>query len=524
MKLILSLFPLLSLRLAVFRLTVLVGCAATLNALSQEQAEVFINQPMVEYDGTPKFPLFSTNPAGLALDVAIFPRSQAEEVFRTIPRPAEPSYPSYGIHGTTNRALGDEINLGGTARSLESVDVAMVSFSKASSWPALALESEEGYRHPISILIYQVDGDSLTLLAQQTEEVLIPWVPEALDDGSEYPFGGIGVTARINFDQSPTLSGRIAILVAYNTETAGFDPTGTPGPYNQLNVALGGASPSVGSDVEPTRMLRFLTGISKSSAFGSLSPIFTVRAFPASPLIGAPLNAGHYRVVATVKEPGYTGSTAGNFEIRPVEAEILVTGLRQSGDGEPKAVTAVTDPPGLPVEVVYARRSGPPVEQGLYPFFVNLASGNYSARLSGTMRVGRSFADWASQRVAAGQLAAGASGKDDDPDFDGLPNFWEYALGSDPGRTSFGEPVLPRFTRVPSGLVFSFGRDNEATDVVIQLQKTTNLQDPGAWREVPLLREPTQPFVAKEQMTVPIAEDEILPAAFYRLRLSAAGE
>lgn len=500
------------------------GCAVPLIASSQEPAEVFINQPTVVYDGTPKFPLFSTSPAGLALDVEIFPRSQSEEVYRTIPRPAEPSYPSYGIHGTTNRALGDEVNLGGVPRLLESVDVAMVSFSKASSWPALALESEEGYRHPISILIYQVDGDSLTPLAQQTKEVLIPWVPEAMDDGSEYPFGGIGVTVRINFDQSPVLSGRIAILVAYNTESSGFNPTGTPGPYNQLNIALAGSPPSIGSDVASTRMLRFLTGISRSSAFGNLAPIFTVRAFRESPLIGVPVNAGNYRVVATVKEGGYTGSAAGNFEIQPVEAEILVTGLRQSGDGQPKAITAVTNPPGLPVEVVYARRSGPPVEQGLHPFFVTLASGNYTARFSGTMRVGRSFADWASQRVASGQLAAGASGKDDDPDFDGLPNFGEYALGSDPGRASFGELVLPRFTRGPGGLAFSFGRDNEATDVVIQLQKTTNLKDPGAWREVPLLREPTQPFVAKEQVTVPISEDEMLPGAFYRLRLSAAGE
>ncbi len=39
--------------------------------------------------------------------------------------------------------------------------------------------------------------------------------------------------------------------LAFNTETWGYQPTGVPGPYNSLNLALTTTGPSAGTDVDP---------------------------------------------------------------------------------------------------------------------------------------------------------------------------------------------------------------------------------------------------------------------------------
>lgn len=131
-----------------FQSVLLIGMTLLSQASGDEAAAVYLNQLEQEYNGTPKFPNISTDPPGLAVDISITPRSQSETVFQTIPAVLLPSYASYGINGTPNKALGDEVNLGGSKRILESIEVSMVSWSKAADWPALAGKNPPRYPPP----------------------------------------------------------------------------------------------------------------------------------------------------------------------------------------------------------------------------------------------------------------------------------------------------------------------------------------------------------------------------------------
>ncbi|MDB4480494.1 MBG domain-containing protein, partial [Akkermansiaceae bacterium] len=104
-----------------------------------------------EYDGQEKSPLVTTEPPNLEVTLEYFPRSNSEILFQRIPEVDQPSYPSYGLDGKVDTGLGDVVDLKRDNRRLESVDVAMVNFAQAASWPELAEENSEGYFHPLTL-------------------------------------------------------------------------------------------------------------------------------------------------------------------------------------------------------------------------------------------------------------------------------------------------------------------------------------------------------------------------------------
>ena len=511
--------------LSSFCLVSAIGIGALCQIASAVPAEVFITQLDHEYDGEFKFPIISSDPPDLSVSVSIVPRIQSEVVFQTIPAVPEPSYASFGIEdlvaqGKGDRVLGEGMNLGGSNRFLESVEVAMVNFAKASDWPALASENPKGYLHPLTIIVYRVQGNSLTLLAQKTTPTLIPWRPATLDDGSEYPYSSVAFNARLDFNDPVELSGEIAVLVAYNTESGGFDPLGTPGPYNALNVALADYPPLVGLDEDEGRMIRFTdSGISSSKAFGARAPLFTVRTFPANPSFGTPLDAGGYRVSATITASGYEGTSVANLEITPLEALVALSEMRQVADGTPKSLSATTQPSDLPFDVVYARRSGPPVERGVYPVFVTVDSGNYAGSASGTMRLGYSYASWIAENVADGGVPSTLAEKSDDPDLDGRTNFMEYLSATNPGIATAGSRSLLDLTREGDQLKLGVLRNNDAIDVSYQLQVTDDLSDPSAWTNLTLPPEIPAPLSMTE-VVVDYPLSPSISSEFFRLEIT----
>lgn len=481
--------------------------------LQAQHAEVFLGELEQEYDGSVKFPQVSTDPPGLQVGVEIVPRSQSGLVFSRIPEVDLPSYQGFPINGNINKGLGDVVNLGGGNRRLESIDVALVNWARAASWPDLAAANPAGYAHPITVFVYRVQGESLFLLTQKTEEFLVPWRPATLDDGGEFPFNGQAFRARFDFTEEVTLSGKIAILVAYNTENAGFEPTGVAGPFNQLNVALTTESPTVGSDDDPAKMLRYVEGVSRSSAFGAFSPMFAVRTFPANPTTGSPVGAGGYLVTATVEEPGFTGQAVGNLVVTPIPVNLELVGMLQAADGTEKLVSAVTSPADLPFDVVYAKRENPPVERGEYPVFVTLKSGNYAGQRSGIMRLGYSFESW----IVDQGVPPNEKGREDDPDLDGVSNFQEYLAATDPGDPTEGKLNLLTLTQEEDSVSLEFVRNNEAADVEHVLESSGGLGNEAAWMELPLPSWTNIPFIAREIVEVPLS---ISPHSkrFFRLR------
>ena len=120
-----------------------------------------------EYDGQVKSPVVTTEPPNLEVTLEYFPRSNSEVLFQRIPEIDQPSYPSYGLNGKVDIGLGDLVDLQIDNQRLESVDVVMVNFAQAASWPQLAEENPEGYLHPLTLTIYRVLGDDLFLVTEK---------------------------------------------------------------------------------------------------------------------------------------------------------------------------------------------------------------------------------------------------------------------------------------------------------------------------------------------------------------------
>lgn len=451
-----------------------------------QSGEVYASGLTHEYDGTFKFPLISTDPPGVAVEVKTYPRSQSEIIFESYPLYPQPSYQSYGLHGKIDRALGDVISLGGSNRRLESIDVTMVNWATAAQWPDLASENSAGYSHPLTIFLYSVSGESLTLLGQKTQHFVIPWKPAALTDGGEYPFSGIAFQARFDFVERIELTEQIAVLVTYNTGSSGFAPIGTSGPYDQLNVGLSKIRPTKGTDENRSEVLRFVQHFSPSLAFGRFHPIFTIRAFPDNPVSETPLDSGGYLVEASILDPLHPGSTSRNLEILPLTASVTLTGMKQSANGAPKEPTAQTTPSGLSYETIYANRTGPPTDRGTYAAFVTLNSTNYVGQASGIMRLGHSYDSWIAEQVTSGNIPALQGGKSDDPDFDGFSNLLEYVSATSPGDATSKPPKLLQTVAGEENRLISFTRNHEAIDIEYVLQETNNLNDPASWTAIPL--------------------------------------
>jgi hypothetical protein len=458
-----------------------------LQGSSRGQAvEVYLNNLKQEFDGNFKFPLISTELPDLEVAVDIFPRDQSGVVFQTHPPVAQPSYQSYGINGKVDKALGDVIQLGSENRRLESIDVTMVNWAKATDWPLLSAQDPKGYYHPLTAIVYGVDGNTLTLLGQETKTFLIPWRPAALDDGGNYPFGGIAVAARFDFLEEIDLPEKIIVLVAYNTESSGFEPIGLAGPYDQLNIGLSRNQPSVGSDDDIQRMIRFVEGVSNSSAFGRFRPMFTVRAFSGSPEKGTPLDAGSYLVRARIVDENYTGSATGNLEITPLEARVFIRKKRQAADGLAKEVVVETIPSGISYQTVYSGRTGPPVDRGIYPVFITLDARNYVGRASGTMRLGYSFESWIAGKIPDNGDPNRPIGREQDADLDGFTNFHEYYSATDPSDPLSRPRGLLQESDLTPGRMITVTRNNEAIDLSYILESSNDLGTSDIWQRISL--------------------------------------
>ncbi|MFD2256117.1 MBG domain-containing protein [Luteolibacter algae] len=490
-------------------------------SLAQQQVSINFGQLTQEYDGTARFPVISSNPSGVDVEVAITPRT-SETVYQTVPTPLYGSYTSVPLAGSNNKALGDIINLGGGNRYLESIDVVLVNWAKASDWPSLAAQNSAGYYHTISMIIYKRNSSNgLDLLTQKSQQVLIPWRPEVLDDGTPYPFGGIAFKARFNFPGQDLLGNQLAVLVAYNTRNSGFAPTGVSGPYDALNVGLNGTAPTIGSDASSSTMLRLENNLITTGTFGAVAPMFTIRSFPQTPATGTAVNAGVYRIEANVVSPGYQGSAVADMTIKPAPVTITLGNLTQVANGGQKSITVTTQPSGISHVVSYAGQSTPPSAIGTYPVFVDITAPNYGGRATGTLRLGNSFSTWISGWQNTGSIPPSKLGMNDDPDLDGRSNFLEYAAGTNPSLAD--ATALLEIVRDPAGVALIHRENTTAVDLTYRLYSTSRLDNPASWAEVA-----TTPQVFSEGMDSrkmktlqPIAPSP--GAKFYRLGVQKTG-
>ncbi|NKI34567.1 S8 family serine peptidase, partial [Wenzhouxiangella sp. XN79A] len=102
---------------------------------------------------------------------------------------------------------------------------------------------------------------------------------------------------------------------------------------------------------------------------------------------GEPTDAGSYTVVATITEPGYTGSATDTFTITPAPATVSLSNLSQTFDGSPKPVTVTTTPASLTVEVTYDGSPTAPSAVGSYAVVATVDDPNHTGSASGTLEI-----------------------------------------------------------------------------------------------------------------------------------------
>ncbi len=191
-------------------------------------------------------------------------------VFDSIPSPVPGNVVSEGFQCCQNSEVGDKITLAGTARKGISATVLMSDWAKHSDYPAM---SAAGYVHPITLNIYSDASHAAAHtpdVGTFTQNFVIPWRP-AGDPTCPNTGYGVGFAWRasngtcyngyafpIVFSLGGiTLPDTFIYGIAYNTNTWGYVPLGTGGPFESLNVGLSSTPTiAVGTNVEPDELWR----------------------------------------------------------------------------------------------------------------------------------------------------------------------------------------------------------------------------------------------------------------------------
>jgi hypothetical protein len=193
--------------------------------------------------------------------IAVFPRAaRAGAIYTTIPAVLPGNLPSLGYQATQTAEFGGLVQPvnGGL---LANVTVVMSNWAYASTYGELGITS--GFNEPLTLNIYSVGAGNTVgpLLGSETVDAFIPWRPEPGTGGCSgttyLAADGLcynGSLSQVLFDFSSlgvNLPSEFIYGLAYNTETWGANPIGTPGPYNSLNFALVTTGPSVGTQPLP---------------------------------------------------------------------------------------------------------------------------------------------------------------------------------------------------------------------------------------------------------------------------------
>jgi hypothetical protein len=201
----------------------------------------------------------------LALLLAIAPvAAHATAIYTSIPAPLPPNVPSLGYQATQTSEFGDLIQMGGTDRTLKTVTLVLSDWALASDWPSFPGSGGATWNHPLTLNLYAVDNSGANpapgaLIATRTQTFAIPWRPPAdptcpggtawrASDGNCY--NGIAFTVTFDFTGTVVPS-QLIYGVAFNTQTWGYAPIGTAGPYISLNFGLATQPPTVGTNPFP---------------------------------------------------------------------------------------------------------------------------------------------------------------------------------------------------------------------------------------------------------------------------------
>jgi hypothetical protein len=203
--------------------------------------------------------------------------AMADVVYDSLPSLTPYSVTSVGYECCQVSEFGQGVQLqGDVGATLTSATVLMDNWAMESTYETVGTST--GYNVPLTLNLYNVGAGVYpgSLIASDTIDALIQWQPEfststacqTLDSTYGYanqawlaPDGNcyFGFAQTVTFSlPSIAVPGQFIWGLAFNTQTAGYDPTGVAGPYDSLNIGLNSNPdgtdpfvPSVGSDLVP---------------------------------------------------------------------------------------------------------------------------------------------------------------------------------------------------------------------------------------------------------------------------------
>ena len=181
-------------------------------------------------------------------------------MYDNIPSPLPANVPSLGYQANQTAEFGELIQFApGSSLTLGSVTAVMSDWALASTYNS----TDPGWYEPITLNLYNVNNSSGTpqpgsLITTLTQTFFIPWRPPAGGDcegGAWQAADGTcnnGLAFAVTFNLNGiTVPDQLIYGIAFNTNTWGYAPYGTSGPYESLNFGLATSGPSIGSNPLP---------------------------------------------------------------------------------------------------------------------------------------------------------------------------------------------------------------------------------------------------------------------------------
>ncbi len=340
--------------------------------------------------------------------------AQGAAIYQSAPAPLPPNVPSLGYQANQTAEFGDLIVFGGTGRALGAVTLVMSDWALASTYGA----STPTWNHPVTLNLYHVDSSGPvpapgSLIATQTQTFAIPWRPEAdptcaggtawrASDGNCY--NGYAFTITFDFTGT-TVPDQIIYGVAYDTETWGYAPIGTPGPYDSLNFGLAQVAPTTGSNPLPDTAY-WNTETAANYADGGAAGVgvfrqdtnwtpysgaITFALVPASPALQSVVSRRVHGAAGTFDLPLSAIPTAPSTEPRIGPAQTLVFAFDKPIQGATVTVTegtATASAPTFSGNNVIVDLTGVANQQYVTVSLSNVASADGGTGGNGAVRVG----------------------------------------------------------------------------------------------------------------------------------------
>jgi hypothetical protein len=175
-------------------------------------------------------------------------------VYNNVPSPLPTNLPSVGYEANSISEFGQGVSLAGGSAVLTTAQIVLSDWALESTYEAIGTST--GFYVPLTLNLYDVGAnDSVgSLFASYTITPEILWRPEA-SAGCGTAFLGAngtcynGLAQVVTFDLGDvTAPGQFIYGLSFNTSDYGVR-TGVSGPYDSLNFAVAGGTPSIGSDL-----------------------------------------------------------------------------------------------------------------------------------------------------------------------------------------------------------------------------------------------------------------------------------